>query len=175
MVSQTEQLEKKLQETTDQKEIHVLKKLAYSSRLKVNSTSSLYIATDSANASGFDKYVLGEILGVGKTSTVFKAVNTINGTNVAIKEYKKTEDEEDVAYVKREAHIMKKLRVPYVVRMLENFENDSKIWIVMELQPGNLRSYLNVHKSLPEEKAATMVNKSLDQLTLSDKATFESS
>ncbi|KDP22782.1 hypothetical protein JCGZ_00369 [Jatropha curcas] len=100
------------------------------------------MADDSINPSPeinlFDKYELGKLLGVGAFAKVYHARNVRTGQSVAIKAVSKQKVLKGgfMAHVKREISIMRRLRHPHVVKLLEVLATKSKIFFVMEFAKG---------------------------------------
>ncbi|XP_065852786.1 CBL-interacting serine/threonine-protein kinase 14-like [Euphorbia lathyris] len=86
----------------------------------------------------FDKYELGRLLGVGAFAKVYHARNLRTGQSVAIKAVSKQKVMKGgfMAQVKREISIMRRLRHPNVVKLLEVLATKTKIYLVMEFAKG---------------------------------------
>jgi calcium/calmodulin-dependent protein kinase I len=84
-----------------------------------------------------DKYIIGEELGRGGFSIVFKAVRKSDEEKVAVKIVQKTLIREDIKLLKREIEIMKTVNHPNVLKLIEIYEDDESVYIVMELVDGN--------------------------------------
>ncbi|XP_002534545.2 CBL-interacting serine/threonine-protein kinase 14 [Ricinus communis] len=86
----------------------------------------------------FDKYELGKLLGCGAFAKVYHARNVRTGQAVAIKAVSKQKVVKGgfVAQVKREISIMRLLRHPNVVKLLEVLATKTKIYFVMEFAKG---------------------------------------
>ncbi|ODQ50972.1 kinase-like protein, partial [Saitoella complicata NRRL Y-17804] len=89
---------------------------------------------------GFDsKYTLAEVLGKGSFATVHRAVSRSTGQSVAVKVIRKKRfaalPQASVLF-RREVEILRQLEHPSVVEYVDYFEDQSTIWLVMELVPG---------------------------------------
>ncbi|WCJ27815.1 CBL-interacting protein kinase 22 [Euphorbia peplus] len=86
----------------------------------------------------FDKYELGRLLGVGAFAKVYHARNILTGQSVAIKAVSKQKVMKGgfMAQVKREISIMRRLRHPNVVKLIEVLATKTKIYLVMEFAKG---------------------------------------
>jgi len=89
------------------------------------------------------------------------AVHKKTGKKVAVKIIKKKEmSNQDLELLKREIEILKICQHPNIIRMLDIFENQEYIYIVMELlKGGDLFTYLEKRKfRMPEERARNLVH-----------------
>ncbi|XP_050212666.1 CBL-interacting serine/threonine-protein kinase 14-like [Mercurialis annua] len=109
--------------------------------------ADLYSCTNSISTIGeipleiinlFDKYELGKLLGCGAFAKVYHARNVRTGQSVAIKAVSKQKVIKGgyMAQVKREISIMRRLRHPNVVKLLEVLATKTKIYFVMEFAKG---------------------------------------
>ncbi|KAJ4891609.1 CBL-interacting serine/threonine-protein kinase 13 [Raphanus sativus] len=85
-----------------------------------------------------DKYELGKLLGHGSFAKVFLARNINTGENVAIKVIDKEKIVKSglAGHIKREISILRRVRHPYIVHLLEVMATKTKIYIVMEYVRG---------------------------------------
>ena len=84
-----------------------------------------------------DHYDLGESIGKGKFGRVKQGTHKKTGKKVAIKILKKKKmDPEDFELYKREVEILKICQHPNIIRLLDVFENEEYIFIVMEHLAG---------------------------------------
>jgi calcium/calmodulin-dependent protein kinase I len=84
-----------------------------------------------------DKYTLGAELGRGGFSIVYKAVRKTDEEPVAVKIVQKTLIREDIKLLKREIEIMKTVDHPNILKLIEIYEDNENVYIVMELVDGN--------------------------------------
>lgn len=86
----------------------------------------------------FGKYELGKLLGCGGFAKVYHARDVRTGQSVAIKAVRKDKVEKGnlTAHVKREVSIMRRLRHPHIIRLLEVLASKTKIYFVMEFAKG---------------------------------------
>ena len=104
----------------------------------------------------FDYYEIKETLGKGKFGLVKSAIHKKTGKKVAVKVMSKKEmSVSDVELQRREIEILKMCQHPHIIRLLDIFENQDYIYIVMEnLSGGDLFSYLEKRKfTIPEKRA----------------------
>lgn len=86
-------------------------------------------------------YELGELLGEGAFSSVYRAKNTLTGQDVAIKVIHKLNlSEKQLANISNEIHVMNTLsnagRHPNILRLLEAIDTEVNCFIVLELCDG---------------------------------------
>jgi len=108
----------------------------------------------------FDFYVMKEDIGIGKFGLVKLGIHKLTNQKVAIKTIKKSSMTQlDLELVKSEIDIMKLLKHPNVVRLLDHFENAEYVYIVMELfQGGDLANFISKnHSKLSEEKFSNIM------------------
>ena len=91
----------------------------------------------------FDFYEIKETLGKGKFGLVKSAIHKKTGKNVAVKVMSKKEmSVTDMELQRREIEILKMCQHPHIIRLLDIFENQDYIYIVMEsLRGGDLFTY----------------------------------
>lgn len=81
------------------------------------------------------RYALGRELGVGGYGTVYEATDTLTGARVALKRFHATDPSEAIR-VRREIAALRLLRHVGVVRLLDDGEHESGLFLVMELVSG---------------------------------------
>ena len=104
----------------------------------------------------FDYYDIKETLGKGKFGLVKAAEHKKTHKRVAVKVMTKKEmTVQDVELQRREIEILKMCQHPYIIRLLDIFENQDYIYIVMEnLKGGDLFTYLEKRNfEIPEKRA----------------------
>jgi serine/threonine protein kinase len=108
----------------------------------------------------FDFYEVKETLGKGKFGLVKAAVHKKTGKKVAVKVMSKKEmTVQDVELQRREIEILKMCQHPYIIRLLDIFENEDHIYIVMEnLSGGDLFTYLEKRKFTVSEHRAKVIS-----------------
>lgn len=104
----------------------------------------------------FDFYDINETLGKGKFGLVKGAVHKKTGKKVAVKVMSKKEmSVDDVELQRREIEILKLCQHPHIIKLLDIFENQDYIYIVMEmLKGGDLFTYLEKRQFIVSEKRA---------------------
>lgn len=104
-------------------------------------------------------YTIGKYLGEGFYGKVHEAVKISDSSfKVAIKTIKKEKKKD----LKEEIEIFKKLDHPYIVRLLEVFEDENYIHLVMECcGQGDLFDKINQQQHLSETEAKVLVKKIL--------------
>jgi len=106
-----------------------------------------------------DFYDFKETLGKGKFGLVKSAIHKKTGKKVAVKIMSKKEmTVQDVELQRREIEIMKMCQHPYIIRLLDIFENQDYIYIIMEnLKGGDLFTYLEKRDfEISEERAKVL-------------------
>jgi len=104
----------------------------------------------------FDYYEIKDTLGKGKFGLVKAAVHKKSGKHVAVKVMSKKEmSTSDMELQRREIEILKMCQHPHIIRLLDIFENQDYIYIVMEsLSGGDLFTYLEKRKFTISEQRA---------------------
>jgi calcium/calmodulin-dependent protein kinase I len=101
------------------------------------------------------KFEVGKELGRGGFSIVKEGVDRSNGEKVAIKFIeKKYVDQEELKLLGREIDIMKKVQHRNVLRLIEIYETDNLLSLVMELVNGGELFYKIVDKGSYSEREA---------------------
>lgn len=112
-------------------------------------------------ASLTDFYDVKDPIGKGKFGTVKLGVHKKTGKKVAIKVMKKKQMTlQDIELQKREIEILKICQHPNIIRLLDVFENQDYIYIVMEyLKGGDLFNYLEKRDfTITESKARELAH-----------------
>jgi fused len=77
---------------------------------------------------------------------------------------KKTRTEAELAGLRQELHILRKLDHPNIVRLLDAFETDRHMFVVTELAQGDLFSILEDDRTLSEEYVRSIARQLVDAL-----------
>ncbi|KAI8342579.1 kinase-like domain-containing protein, partial [Chlamydoabsidia padenii] len=105
----------------------------------------------------FGNYRLVKTLGVGEFGKVKLGIHSETKQKVAIKVIKKKDAVSKIAKVEREIQILKSLRHPHIVKLIEVVETDTHIGIVLEYASGGeLFEYVLSHRSLDEDTAKNL-------------------
>ncbi|MQL98063.1 hypothetical protein Taro_030757 [Colocasia esculenta] len=103
----------------------------------------------------FGKYELGRLLGCGASAKVYHARDVRSGHSVAVKCINKQRVVKGglSPNVKREISIMRRLRHPHIVRLVEVLASRSKIYFVMEFAKGGELFSRVARGRFPEDRA----------------------
>ena len=99
-------------------------------------------------------YEMGETLGQGAFGLVKHAYNAETGEEVAIKilDKEKIKQEDLGESIKKEVTLMKMIKHPNIVRLIEVLASNSKIYLVLEvIKGGDLFDVIKDSKGLSEE------------------------
>ena len=110
--------------------------------------------------------MFGRQIGEGAYAVVRIATSRDNNQKYAIKVYDKTKlsDINRQRSVRREVVLLQKMNHPNIVKLIEAFETESHVYLVMEnVSGGSLHSYLKqmINKQLDEEEARRIINQIL--------------
>ncbi|KAG7396985.1 hypothetical protein PHYBOEH_001435 [Phytophthora boehmeriae] len=105
-----------------------------------------------------DKYAVSSSLGSGKYSVVKQCTKKATGEQFAVKIIDKRQMIE-VRFLKRELEIMYALRHDGVVRLLELYENNDMLFLVMELCGQELFEFIDRNGPLPESTTRPLIRK----------------
>eukprot|EP00668_Euglena_longa_P002960 GGOE01003457.1.p1 GENE.GGOE01003457.1~~GGOE01003457.1.p1 ORF type:complete len:329 (-),score=96.29 GGOE01003457.1:300-1286(-) len=83
-----------------------------------------------------DHYIIKQLLGKGSFSAVKLGVSIKDGTQVAVKIIDKNSIDVKVASLKTEVKILMNVKHPNIVRMLDVYEDNEKVYLIMELMTG---------------------------------------
>ena len=81
-----------------------------------------------------EQYVLKEIIGEGTFGKVKLGIHVLTQEKVAVKilEKRKIVDQDDVNRVNREVQILKRIRHPHIIQLLDLIETEDFIYLIME-------------------------------------------
>ncbi|OXB70654.1 UNVERIFIED_CONTAM: hypothetical protein H355_014247 [Colinus virginianus] len=116
------------------------------------------LLADSRSTGGFGHYVFGETLGEGTFGKVKLGLHAATQEAVAVKilDKQKIQEANDVERVMREIHILKILRHPHIVQLLEIIETQHHLYLVMEYASGGeLYDYIVQHQHVDERQACS--------------------
>ena len=93
-----------------------------------------------------NKYEVLKVKGEGAYGIVLKCLNKNTGTNVAIKKFKESDDDEILRKTTlREVKLLRMLRHPNLVSLPEAFRRKTKLYLVFEYVERNLLEVLEEH------------------------------
>ena len=102
-------------------------------------------------------YKYGRLIGQGAFGKVNIGLNVLSGRVVAIKSFNKEKlkiNSENMKKILHETNLMQKLNHPNITKILEMFEDDKFILIIMEyINGGNLFSFVKKRRKLSEKIA----------------------
>jgi len=106
-----------------------------------------------------DYYEIKEAIGKGKFGLVKSAIHKKSGKKVAVKVMSKSEmTTSDIELQMREIEILKMCQHPHIIRLLDVFENQQTMYIVMELLTGgDLFTYLEERSFVVSEKRTKII------------------
>ena len=99
-------------------------------------------------------YKYGRLIGQGAFGKVNIGLNVLSGRIVAVKSFIKDElkNSQNMAKILYETNLMRKLNHPNITKILETFEDDKYILIIMEyINGGNLFSFVKKRRKLSEK------------------------
>ncbi|XP_056313891.1 serine/threonine-protein kinase 36 isoform X1 [Danio aesculapii] len=100
-----------------------------------------------------DQYHILEVIGEGSFGRVYKGRRKFSGQVVALKFIPKVgRSEKDLRSLKREIDIMRGLKHPNIVLLLDSFETEREVVVVTEYAEGELFQILEDDGSLPEKQ-----------------------
>ena len=125
------------------------------------------VLTEASNTSSLeDDYKIQKICGRGKFSVVYRGVTKDTYDEVAIKVITKSElDEYERSFLGTELAIVKVIKHPNIVELVDVYEDMDKLFIVSELiEGGELFDYISKKGLLSESEAALISYQILDTL-----------
>jgi len=99
-------------------------------------------------------YKYGRLIGQGAFGKVNIGLNVLSGRIVAVKSFIKDElkNRDNMEKILYETNLMRKLNHPNITKILETFEDDKYIFIIMEyINGGNLFSFVKKRRKLSEK------------------------
>ena len=117
----------------------------------------IYIQSQSTPHTELSFYLYGRRIGQGAFGKVNLGLNVLTGRVVAIKSFNKTSpnyNDDNRNKILYETNLMKRLNHPSIVRILETFETNEYMLIIMEyINGGNLYSFVKKRRKLTEQTA----------------------
>jgi serine/threonine protein kinase len=99
-----------------------------------------------------ERYIRSEKIGEGTYGTVYKATIAGEGREVALKKIKlEGEDEGVPSTAIREIAVLLELRHPNIVKLLEVFHTESRLYLVFEFLDHDLKRHMEARGRLPLE------------------------
>ncbi|KAG8720166.1 hypothetical protein FRC08_001056 [Ceratobasidium sp. 394] len=118
-------------------------------------------AAPEVNGGVLDRYDLGPILGEGAFGTVHRALDRVTGEWYACKVVSKSrfaQNPRKLEIVRREVAVLRGLDHPHICKLVDHFENESTIWLVLELvEGGNLAEAVAKEGIFSEHKARRLI------------------
>lgn len=101
-----------------------------------------------------ERYVLGDVVGIGATSRVYQAHDTVLDAPRAVKILKTGSDPNFAIRLMREARAMASARHPNILQVYDTgVLDDGRAWIVMDLAKRSLAATLSSEGPVPVERA----------------------
>lgn len=98
-----------------------------------------------------DSYQRIEKIGEGTYGVVYKAINRKTNVTVALKKIRlENEDEGIPATTIREISLLKALKHPTIINLIDVIYSDKKLYLVFEYLETDLRSFIDTHDEIPE-------------------------
>ena len=128
-----------------------------------------YLKININNINFEDKYEIKEEIGQGHFAVVIKCLDKKNKKEYAVKIINKQKlDKEDFKFIMHEKNYMKIIKHPNIVSLVEDFENEKYIYLVMEYyKGGDLFSYI-YNRDLKPENIVFGESEDISSLTIID-------
>jgi len=111
------------------------------------------------------KYEIGKQLGKGNFSIVKKCVNRETGMEYALKIIDKEQVKGKEEMIETECEILRRVSHPNIISMIETFDTDTKLYVVMDLATGGeLFDRIVAKGSYTEKDASKLVKKMLEAI-----------
>jgi len=110
-----------------------------------------------------DLYTLGKELGRGGFSIVYEGIRKEDNTKFAVKVVAKNQSEDELSLLRREIDIMKKLKHEHIISLIDFFEDNNTIYLILELAVGGeLFDQIISRGSYSERDAAIIIKQILE-------------
>lgn len=83
-----------------------------------------------------DFYETGEVIGNGSYGQVLKGVDKFTGEVRAVKVVRKTGNQREMEYIRREVNILRNVDHPHIIKTYDIFDSGNKYFFVLEYLPG---------------------------------------
>ncbi|KAJ4458589.1 putative Serine/threonine-protein kinase sepA [Paratrimastix pyriformis] len=110
---------------------------------------------------------VGNVIGKGAAGTVWKAINTVTGDFVAIKQIplQNVESEQDLDAIQSEVKLLEGLNHPNIVKYIDTIRSKDCLSIILEfVENGSLQSLVKKFGRLPESLVSLYVAQTLNGL-----------
>lgn len=107
-----------------------------------------------------NNYTILEYIGKGGHGAVFRAQHPDKARDVALKVLlpEHTKDDELIQRIRIEAEIIRDLQHPNIVSLIDTWDDEQGIWMVMPwIGGGDLRNYMENHGAMPPTKLSEIV------------------
>uniref|UniRef100_U5EQ26 non-specific serine/threonine protein kinase n=1 Tax=Corethrella appendiculata TaxID=1370023 RepID=U5EQ26_9DIPT len=94
------------------------------------------ISPDSLPLEMQNKYTLGPIIGDGNFAVVLKLKDRVTGVDYALKIIDKSKCSRKEHYLAAEIRVMKKIKHPYIIELIQDIETINNMYLVLELVSG---------------------------------------
>ena len=111
-------------------------------------------------------YKYGRVVGKGAFGKVNLALHVCSGKLVAIKSFNKKnlKSKNSIQKIHYEIEIQKKLKHPFITQILDTFETDTHLFIVMEYICGDLASFIRKRSKISEPCAKVIFKQIIEGL-----------
>merc|ERR1712176_89858 len=139
-------------------------KILYSKSKKDRDEWVHSLSSAAATMSIKSQFKIGQLLGKGHFSVVHLGVNRVSGQEVAVKIVEKSRiDAREKESLRNEIAMMRLVNHPCIIRMIDTFEDQKCIYMVMQLAPfGDFFNRWKKRKVFEEDIAAIIIWKLLD-------------
>lgn len=135
-----------------------------STEIPISSSSSSPLSSNGLKTNFLQEYELRDVIGLGSTSVCHKCIRKNDHKELACKVIDKRQVEAkfsgllDQFYV--EIKVLQMLEHPNIIKLVDAFDSDDRIYMVMEtMEGGELFDYVVEKGTLSEEEASVLVRK----------------
>ncbi|KAK6636632.1 hypothetical protein RUM43_010294 [Polyplax serrata] len=103
------------------------------------------------------KYKIGKIIGDGNFAVVRQCVDRLYGKEYAVKIIDKSKWKGEYQIIENEVEILRKVNHPNIIKLLDEYDMPSELYLVMELEEGDLFDVIASSKKFPEDESRLMI------------------
>lgn len=103
------------------------------------------------------KYKIGKVIGDGNFAVVRRCSDRLKGGEYAMKIIDKSKCNGRVQLIENEVDILRKVNHPNIIRLLGEYDTPNELYLIMELEGGDLFDAIATSTKFPEDESRLMI------------------